>query len=175
MSTTSDPRAAARRVKHRQAARAANRARWAGLARSTVRDLLLAGPAGGDRFGAAIVALLDAGDLLSHDGFVAHCVQIRDEEPSTWADLDPERLRACARGELPIELEAAQQRLIHLAVSLFDLAGHLHAREYPDVAQAVRSAVAAVLARPRPGRRGACCSFWDGPHDVPSVQTGAVR
>lgn len=174
MTDTSFDREAARRVRHRQAARAAHRAAWSRLARSTVRDLLLArstvrdlllaGPAGGDPLGEAIVALLDAGDLLSHDGFVAQCVEVaRDEEPLTWADLDQERLRACARTGLPLELDPAQRRLIQLSVTLLDLAGHLHDLG-PVATQAATSALQAVLTPPRPGKAGAC-AFWDAPHD----------
>lgn len=170
-------RKAARRARHRQAARVAYRAAWTRLARSTVRDLLLEGPAGGDPFGEAIVALLDTGDLLSHDGFVVHCVEVHDEDPVTWADLDQDRLRAGAGAGLPIELDPVQQRLLQLAVTLLDLAGHLHDRDCPVTAQAARSALRAVLARPRPGKAGACCSFWDGPHDVelhvPDVKANA--
>jgi hypothetical protein len=125
----------------------------------------LEGPACGDPFGEALVALLDTGDLLSHDGFVAQCVEVHDQDPVTWADLDRDRLRTCARGELPIELNPAQQHVIQLAVTLLDLAGHLH-NQGSVTAQAVRSALRAVLTWPRPGKRGACCIFWDGPHDV---------
>ena len=130
-----------------------------------MRDLLLGGPAGGDPFGEAIVALLDSGDLLSHDGFVAQCVEVHDEDLVTWADLDQGGLRACARGELPIELDPAQRRGLQSAVTLLDLARHLHDQD-SITEHAVTSALRAVLARPRPGKRGRCCAFWDGPHDT---------
>lgn len=165
MTDTTFDRKAGRRVRHRQAVRAAHRAAWTRLSRSTVRDLLLVGPAGGGPLGEAIVALLDAGDLLSHDGFVAQCVEVaRDEEPLTWADLDQERLRACARTGLPIELDPAQRRLIQLSVTLLDLAGHLHELG-PVATQAATSALRAVLTPPLPGKTdGRAC--WDTPHGL---------
>ena len=114
------------------------------LAPSIVRDTLLTGPAGGDLVGEAVVALLDRSGLLAHREFVFWCVDLDDDDPVAWADLDLTVLRACARGDIALDISGPQRLLLALVVTLIDLSGLLRALDGSPLTWAVAAILALI-------------------------------
>lgn len=114
------------------------------LAPSVLRDALLAGPAGGDPVGELLVGLLDRSGLLTCTDVVQQCVDLDADDPVMWADLDVSALRACARGDISLDLPGHERRLLSLAVTLVDLSSLLRGLDGLPLECAVTAVMAAL-------------------------------
>jgi hypothetical protein len=104
------------------------------LAASVAREALLAGPAGADPEGLALVGLLDAAGLLERPEFTGWCLELEcDPVDGTllYADIAVDRLAAVAVGDSPFQLDPTARRLLSAAVVLVDLAAELYELDPP--------------------------------------------